>query len=245
MKEQVVYGAHAVRALFERGGSPSALWVQDGKAVERYADLISLAREKKIAIHVVSGTQLTTTFGEVVHQGIVARAQLRTFHEADWPLLLEKATRPPLILILDGVTDPHNLGACLRTADAAGVLMVIAPKDNSVGITPVVSKVASGAAEAIPFIQVTNLARTMQQLQEKGVWLYGAAPEATCSIWQVDFQGPSGLVLGAEGAGLRRLTKTHCDGLFSLPMQGQVASLNVSVATGVCVYEVVRQRGAL
>jgi len=149
---------------------------------------------------------------------------------------------PALLLVLDGVTDPHNLGACLRTADAAGVQAVILPKDRSAGLTPVVRKVACGAAEHLPVFAVTNLARALRTLQAAGLWVYGAAGEAEKSLYDVDFTGSVALVLGAEGSGLRRLTREHCDALVKIPMTGSVESLNVSVATGVLLYEVVRQR---
>lgn len=148
-----------------------------------------------------------------------------------------------LILILDGITDPHNLGACLRSADATGVDFVVIPKDKSASITPVVSKVACGAAESIPLVRVTNLARAMDILKQQGVWIFGAAGEAENLLYAMDCSGNIALVMGAEGTGLRRLTREHCDGLFSLPMMGSVESLNVSVATGVSLYEVIRQRG--
>jgi len=148
----------------------------------------------------------------------------------------------PFLLVLDGVTDPHNLGACLRTADAAGVHAVIAPKDNAASINPTVRKVASGAAEAVPFIAVTNLARTLDSLKERGIWLTGTSDKAQQTLYQADLKGAMALVMGAEGTGIRRLTEERCDFLVSIPMCGQVSSLNVSVATGVCLYEALRQR---
>jgi 23S rRNA (guanosine2251-2'-O)-methyltransferase len=182
-------------------------------------------------------------FAEFAHQGIVANAAaLPDYTDSDLVRLLEEAKSPSLILILDGVTDPHNLGACLRTADAVGVDFVIIPKDKSASITPVVSKVACGAAESIPLVRVTNLARAMDVIKQQGVWIYGAAGEANQTIYELDFTSTIALALGAEGDGLRRLTREHCDGLFSLPMLGHVESLNVSVATGVSLYEVIRQR---
>jgi 23S rRNA (guanosine2251-2'-O)-methyltransferase len=146
------------------------------------------------------------------------------------------------LLVLDGVQDPHNLGACLRSADAAGVDAVIVPKDKAAGLTPVVRKVACGAAENVPFFQVTNLARTLRDLQERGIWLIGAAGEAESSLYQADLRGPLALVMGAEEQGMRRLTREHCDVLVNIPMAGSVESLNVSVATGICLFEAVRQR---
>jgi 23S rRNA (guanosine2251-2'-O)-methyltransferase len=178
------------------------------------------------------------------HQGVVARtATPSARHEADLDELLAGLNRPPLLLVLDGVTDPHNLGACLRTADAAGVHAVLAPRDKSVGLTPVVCKVASGAAESVPLVQVTNLARTLRHLQQSfGVFLVGTDGASERSLYEADLTGPLGLVMGAEGAGMRRLTREHCDLLVALPMLGSVESLNVSVATGVCLYEALRQR---
>jgi 23S rRNA (guanosine2251-2'-O)-methyltransferase len=164
--------------------------------------------------------------------------------EADLWAHLEALDHPPLVLVLDGVTDPHNLGACLRSADAAGVDAVILPKDKSASVTPVVRKVACGAAETVPLHAATNLARVLKGLKERGIWLYGAAGEARSSLYAQDLTGPAALVLGSEGAGLRRLTREHCDFLVHLPMAGAVSSLNVSVATGVCLFEVVRQRTA-
>jgi 23S rRNA (guanosine2251-2'-O)-methyltransferase len=158
--------------------------------------------------------------------------------------LLDRTEGAPLLLVLDGVTDPHNLGACLRSADAAGALAVIVPKDKSATLTPVVRKVACGAAEVIPLVAVTNLARTLEKLQQRGLWVVGTAGEAEVSIYDQDLTGPTILIMGAEGKGMRRLTREHCDYLVNLPMAGSVSSLNVSVATGVCLFEAQRQRGA-
>ena len=155
---------------------------------------------------------------------------------------LEGLTENAFLLILDSITDPHNLGACLRSADAAGVHAVIAPKDNAVGLTSTVSKVACGAAETVPYYQVTNLARTLKELQGRGIWLYGTAGEASDSVFKTDLRGPIGIVMGAEGKGLRRLTRESCDHLIHIPMAGDVSSLNVSVAGGICLFEAVRQR---
>lgn len=168
--------------------------------------------------------------------------ELAQANAKDLPELLREKTRPCLILVLDGVQDPHNLGACLRSADAAGVDAVIAPIDRSAGLTPVVRKVAAGAADSVPFYQVTNLVRTLEQLKQAGVWVFGATDAADESLYRQDFKGSVAVVMGAEGSGLRRLTTAACDGLFSIPMAGSVSSLNVSVATGVTLFEVVRQR---
>jgi 23S rRNA (guanosine2251-2'-O)-methyltransferase len=171
------------------------------------------------------------------------------YNEDDLLALLEsnetqKQTKEqtPLLLVLDGITDPHNLGACLRTAEGAGVVAVIAPKDNAVGLTPAARKVASGAAETVPFVQVTNLVRTIEKLKKLGIWFIGTSDKATGDLYTQNFKAPTAIVMGAEGKGLRRLTEEHCDELISIPMAGKVSSLNVSVATGVCLYEVVRQR---
>jgi len=156
--------------------------------------------------------------------------------------LLQNANQPPLVLILDGIQDPHNLGACFRSADAFGVNLIIAPKDKSAGITPVVSKVASGAVDTIPFVPVTNLVRVMEQLKELGLWIYGAAGEASQSLYQTDLTGSAAIVLGSEGSGMRRLTREHCDVLINIPMLGSVSSLNISVAAGIFLFEATRQR---
>ncbi len=176
------------------------------------------------------------------HRHSDLEAAVRTRTEDDLYTLLDELDKPPLLLILDGVQDPHNLGACLRSADAAGVEAVIVPKDRSVGLTDVVRVVACGAAEVIPLIQVTNLARCLKALKTRGVWLVGTADKASQSLYEVDLAGPLGVVMGAEGQGLRRLVAEQCDFLVSIPMQGTVPCLNVSVATGVCLFEAVRQR---
>jgi 23S rRNA (guanosine2251-2'-O)-methyltransferase len=179
----------------------------------------------------------------VNHQGVAARSATPTAgNERDLDDLLDRLVEPAFLLVLDGVQDPHNLGACLRTCDAAGAHAIIAPRDNAVGLTPAACKVASGAAGRVPYIQVTNLARTLRRLQEQGVWLVGTAGEAETSLFDADLRGPLALVMGGEERGLRRLTREHCDLLVSLPMIGRVESLNVSVATGVALYEALRQR---
>ena len=177
------------------------------------------------------------------HQGVIALCKEgQTYDEAYLDKLVEEQGQSGFFLMLDGVTDPHNLGACLRSADGAGVQAVIVPKDNSVGLTPVVSKVASGAAESVPLIVVTNLSRTLKSLQQKGVWAVGTTGEAQQTVYQVDLTGPLVLVMGSEGTGMRKLVGNQCDFLVKLPMAGEVSSLNVSVATGICLFEAVRQR---
>lgn len=244
MTDQLVYGLHAVKALLSNSlRTAKQLYINKDRTDEKLQAILLLAENNNVPIEVLSSQLMNQRFSEFNHQGVVALSTaLPTYSETDIASLLTRCKAPLFILILDGVTDPHNLGACLRTADAAGVDFVIIPKDKSVGITPVVSKVACGAAEAIPLIRVTNLVRAIERLKEAGVWIYGAAGEAPQSIYQLEFTSSIAIILGAEGTGLRRLTRDHCDGLFSLPMQGSVESLNVSVATGLSLYEVVRQR---
>lgn len=241
---ELVYGLHAVDALLrQQPEQVQCLWVLDTRKDKRIAGIIELARNQGVTVERVSREQLDARV-QGRHQGVVAevRPGERKWDEAALNQLLDTLEQPALLLVLDGVTDPHNLGACLRSADAAGVQAVIVPKDNAVDLTPTVRKVACGAAESVPFVRVTNLARTLASLKERGIWLYGAAGEANKSIYNNDLTGPLALVMGAEGAGLRRLTREACDYLVKLPMAGSVSSLNVSVATGICLFEVVRQR---
>ncbi|MFI4962484.1 MAG: 23S rRNA (guanosine(2251)-2'-O)-methyltransferase RlmB [Legionellales bacterium] len=244
MSDQFVYGVHAVSALLANPHRViKTLFVNKERLDKRLQELLDSAAKKHIVIEQLTSQKMNQRFAEYTHQGIVANASsLPDYCEADLIPLLESSKKPALILILDGITDPHNLGACLRSADAAGVAFVVIPKDKSASITPAVSKVACGAAESVPLVRVTNLARSMEVLKEQGVWIYGAAGEATNSLYQMDCTGTIALAMGAEGEGLRRLTRERCDGLFSLPMMGTVDSLNVSVATGISLFEVVRQR---
>jgi len=241
----MIYGIHAVMALLkQQADRVQAIYVQEKRQDKRMAELLQLAKDNNVAIEYLSKDELSQKLNTDKHQGVAAKAtETNNYSEVDIPSLLDAVEGPVFVLILDGVEDPHNLGACLRSADAAGVTMVIAPKDRAVGITPVVRKVACGAAESVPFIQVTNLARTMRLLKDQGVWLHGAAGEVDKSLYECDLNGSVGLVLGAEGKGLRHKTREECDVLMSIPMFGSVSSLNVSVATGVCLFEVVRQRG--
>ncbi|HEY3699331.1 MAG TPA: 23S rRNA (guanosine(2251)-2'-O)-methyltransferase RlmB [Spongiibacteraceae bacterium] len=244
MKNDFIYGIHTVAALLERAPERiEALQVLEGRSDQRMQKLLSDA--ERASIHIVRvGRDVLDRF-EVKHQGVVALlAHNFEYREADLKSLVQRNANP-LLLILDGVTDPHNLGACLRSADAAGVDAVIAPRDNAASLTPVVRKVACGAAEVIPFVAVTNLARTLRDLKDWGVWIVGTAGEADVLIYEQDFSGSIALVMGAEGSGLRRLTREHCDFLVKLPMAGSVSSLNVSVATGICLFEAVRQRQCL
>jgi 23S rRNA (guanosine2251-2'-O)-methyltransferase len=244
MSQSHIFGIHAVTSLLEKHPERILqLFIQKERNDQKIQHVIEIAHNKRIKVIASSKQELDRMTGNEVHQGVVCSTQKqKPLNENDLEKLLEDLNEPPFLLILDNVQDPHNLGACLRSADAAGVHAVIVPKDKSVGITPTVSKVASGAAETVPFIQVTNLARTMRYLQDQGVWLFGAAGEADKTLHEVSFTGPLGLVLGAEGEGLRRLTREHCDLLVKIPMQGSVSSLNVSVATGVFLFEALRQR---
>lgn len=242
--EDWVFGLHAVAALLKHhAGNVQALVVQQGRADQRLESVLEQAAQLGIPLEERSRSELDElTSG--VHQGVVARCvNLRLERpEAFLDSLLAGLQHPPFLLVLDGVTDPHNLGACLRSAEAAGVDAVIVPKDKSALITATVRKVACGAAEVVPFIAVTNLARTLRALQERRIWVLGAAGEASASLYDTDLQGALALVLGSEGTGLRRLTREHCDSLFAIPMAGEVSSLNVSVSAGICLFEAVRQR---
>ncbi len=244
--KQFIYGIHSIKSVLEKNAnSITLIYKQKDQRNTRVEELLQLAKTAGIPIKTHSASELDDLTQHANHQGIVALSEpLRAYDEQDLFALVEQ--HPDcLLLILDGVTDPHNLGACLRTADAAGVHAVIAPKDRAAGLTPVARKVASGAAEVIPFIQVTNLARTMQKLRDNGVWIYGTDSEADKSLYEQEFKGKIALVMGAEGEGMRRLTREQCDFLISLAMTGTVASLNVSVATGVCLYEIMRQKKAV
>ncbi|WP_225776032.1 23S rRNA (guanosine(2251)-2'-O)-methyltransferase RlmB [Pseudomonas sp. Marseille-Q5115] len=238
-----IYGVHAVEALLRHHPRRvKHIWLSEGRSEPRLQALLQLASEHRVTVGSAERRELDA-WVEGVHQGVVADVSpSQVWGEAMLDELLDRHEGPPLLLVLDGVTDPHNLGACLRTADAAGALAVIIPKDKSATLTPVVRKVACGAAEVIPLVAVTNLARSLEKLQQRGLWVVGTAGEAEKEIYQQDMTGPLVLVMGAEGKGMRRLTREHCDHLVKLPMSGSVSSLNVSVATGVCLFEAVRQR---
>lgn len=246
MNEESVYGLHAVRALIER--RPRAVRcviLQAGRSDRRMQELVELARARGIALETRPGSELDALAAGGVHQGAVARVEpAAPLAEDELLIQLDGAKPPPLVLVLDGVQDPHNLGACLRAADGAGASAVIVPRDRAAGLTPVVRKVAAGAAESVAFTQVTNLARFLKGLKDAGLWVVGADGEAETDYAAADLKGPLALVLGAEGSGLRRLTRENCDFLVRLPMRGAVESLNVSVAAGILLYEAVRQRGA-
>ena len=238
-----MFGWHAVEAVLKR--EPERLrqvWIQTGRQDKRVKSITDTLDSLGVRWKVVHRRELDERVSGV-HQGIVAAvSESREWTEDDLLAQLAGSDKPPFLLVLDGVTDPHNLGACMRTADAVGVQAVIVPKDKSASLTPVARKVACGAAETVPFVRVTNLARFLRSLQDQGVWLIGTAGEADATLYQADFKGPVALVMGAEGKGMRRLTREHCDQLINIPMLGHVDSLNVSVATGVCLYEALRQR---
>ena len=240
---EIVFGIHAVQALLDSDPQRfQEVFIQKGRDDRRLTTLIKALEAQGIVIQVASKQVLDNKSEDAVHQGIIARVKPgRQYQEGDIPDLLASLENP-FLLILDGVTDPHNLGACMRSADAAGVHAIIVPKDRSAQLNATAKKVASGAAEHIPLIRVTNLARTMRVLQEANVWIVGTAGEADHDVYQSKMTGPLALVMGAEGEGMRRLTREHCDELISIPMAGSVSSLNVSVATGVCLFEAVRQR---
>lgn len=242
MNADVVFGIHAVEAILTRAPQDVLeLFVMKDRDDKRMQPIIQQARQHGVSVQFCNRKTLDDMVSGQ-HQGVVAKARLQsTGTEADLAAIVEQQAKP-FILILDGVTDPHNLGAILRSADAAGVHAVVSPKDRSVKLTAVVRKVACGAAESVPFITVTNLARTLRQLQEAGVWVVGTAGETDTLVYDADLKGPLALVLGAEGEGLRRLTRETCDSLVKIPMFGSVSSLNVSVAAGICLFEAVRQR---
>jgi len=241
-----IFGIHVVQTVLDKNPDEiTGLCLQDN--YEKNRKLTAIAKQAKrsdINVTVLKRKQLDEYVPNANHQGVVAfvdetRASLV---ENDLDSILDNVPGSPLILILDQIQDPHNLGACLRTAKAAGVNVVIAPKDSSVSITPVVKKVACGAAETLPYIQVTNLARTMKKLQDLGVWITGTSLETEKTLYDVDYKGATAFVVGSEGKGMRRLVREHCDYLVKIPMPGDMESLNASVAAGVCLFEVVRQR---
>jgi len=247
MKQDLIpiVGVHGARAALKYGREGVAeLWLESRRRDRRLAEVAELARKAGIAIRQAARGELDAAAEGASHQGVLAWVRIPAArNERDLTRILDEVNGLPFLLILDSVQDPHNLGACLRTADAAGAHAIIAPRDNAVGLTPVVCKVASGAVQTLPFIQVTNLARTIESLKARGIWLIGTAGEAESSLFETDLTGPIALVMGGEGKGLRRLTRERCDLLVHLPMLGTVESLNVSVAAGICLYEVVRQRG--
>jgi 23S rRNA (guanosine2251-2'-O)-methyltransferase len=245
MSQTVAYGIHAVRVLLKRNpGRVRRVLFSATRRDRRLTELRELAKSVSVVVLETGDEELDRLAERGRHQGVVAEIPARAGDpETQLEEALEAATGPPLLLVLDGVQDPHNLGACLRSADAAGVCAVLVPRARAVGLTPVVRKVAAGAAESVPLISVVNLARTLRELKDRGFWLIGADDSAQASFFEADLAGPTALVMGSEGEGLRRLTRECCDQLVSIPMAGAVESLNVSVATGVLLFEAVRQRG--
>ena len=239
---QVLFGFHALGVRLKTAPqSIVEIYFESTRRDARMRQFLDRAQAAGVRLIEADSVRLTKLAGSHGHQGVAAKVQaLAQIHSLDD--LLDQVQGPPLLLVLDGVTDPHNLGACLRVADAAGAHAVIAPKDHAAGINATVAKVASGAAETVPYFMVTNLARTLGELKERAIWVVGTSEEAPKILYQIDLTGPVAWVLGAEGPGMRQLTRKTCDELVSIPMQGAVESLNVSVASGVCLFEAVRQR---
>ena len=240
---KVLFGFHAVGVRLKTApASVIEIYADPTRRDARMKQFLARAAEAGVRVIEADGVRLAKLSGSHGHQGVAARVhpieQARSLDD-----LLDALSDPPLLLVLDGVTDPHNLGACLRVADGAGAHAVIAPKDHAAGINATVAKVASGAAETVPYFMVTNLARTLGELKERNIWVTGTSGDADKTLYEVDLAGPTALVLGADGPGMRQLTRKTCDQLVRIPMMGAVESLNVSVASGVCLYEARRQRG--
>ncbi len=242
----IAYGMHTVRVLLSR--SPARVrrvLIASGRDAGRHAEIRELAMRAGVQLSGADEPTLDRMAAGGRHQGVVAEVAPRAGDpETQLEEALEAAGEAPLLLVLDGVQDPHNLGACLRSADAAGVAAVIVPRDRAAGMTPVVRKVAAGAAETVPLVAVVNLARTLRELKDRGFWLVGTDDEAGKTLYDADLMGPTAIVMGSEGEGMRRLTRECCDLLVTIPMAGAVESLNVSVAAGIVLFEAVRQRRA-
>lgn len=242
---EMIFGIHAIEALLDKAPERIiTLYTLKNREDKRLVALVRQVEQLGLPIRLVDKSWLDNQSSQGVHQGIMVEIKAgRDWHENDLPALLEQCTQP-FVLILDGITDPHNLGACLRSADAAGVTLVIVPKDRAAPLSAIAKKVACGAAESVPLIRVTNLARTIRMLKEEfNLWIVGTAGEAEQTLYQSSCRLPVALVMGAEGEGMRRLTREHCDELVRLPMSGLVSSLNVSVATGICLFEIRRKMG--
>jgi len=245
-RQEIIFGINSVRALFATNpDSVQQLHIDKKRSDKRVQEIIQLAEQHHTTLKYEERKQLDELSGGGNHQGVVAQCSMPAVHDENLIEQIIEQNQQPLFLLLDGVQDPHNLGACLRTADAVGVNAVIIPKDRSAPLNSTVVKVASGAAYNVPVVSVTNLSRTIRRMQELGVWFVGADGDAVESLYEVKLTGAIAIVMGAEGSGLRRLTKELCDFLVRLPMLGTVESLNVSVATGVCLYEALRQRSAM
>ena len=237
-------GLHTVMAVLRyRPERLLELWVNADRKDRRMDQLLDLAQQAGVTVQTAQRQELDKRAGDKHHQGVVASVRPATpGTDQQLERLLDTLDAPPFLLVLDGVTDPHNLGACLRSADAAGVHAVITPRDRSAHLNATVDRVSSGASQVLPLFQVTNLVRCLKSLQQRGIWLTGLAGEASDSLYEANLQGPVALIMGAEGQGLRRLTRETCDHLVRIPMAGQVESLNVSVAAGICLFEALRQR---
>ncbi len=243
MSNELIFGFHSVEAILSKEPERFIeIYALKGREDKRLNPVIDEARRFGISVQFMQRKALDDKAKGEQHQGIIARVKAgKTYSEKDLDEIIAREAAP-FLLVLDGVTDPHNLGACLRSADAAGVHAVIVPKDKSAKLNGTARKVACGAAETVPLVQVTNLARTLRDIKEAGVWVIGTAGETDTVIFDAKLNGPMALVMGAEGTGMRRLTREHCDELVKIPMVGTVSSLNVSVATGICLFEALRQR---
>jgi 23S rRNA (guanosine2251-2'-O)-methyltransferase len=246
MSNELLIGIHAVEAALNHDvANLVELYIENGTQNARVKELGERARELGVKPHARDRAALDRMTGGARHQGVVARYNApAALPDSALAGLVEAAGRNALVLVLDGVTDPHNFGACLRSAEAAGVTAVVVPKDRAVGVTPTVRRASAGAADRVPIVAATNLARALKALKEAGVWLVGLAGDTDQSVYSVDLDGPIAVVLGGEGEGMRRLTRENCDFVAKIPMQGDIESLNVSVATGIVLFEALRQRAA-
>ncbi|WP_105188099.1 23S rRNA (guanosine(2251)-2'-O)-methyltransferase RlmB [Pseudoalteromonas sp. T1lg48] len=245
MSNELIFGFHSVEAILSKEPERFLeIYALKGREDKRLNDVINQARKFGISIQFMQRKALDDKAKGEQHQGIIARVRAgKQYSEKDLDDII-KREQTPFLLVLDGITDPHNLGACLRSADAAGVHAVVVPKDKSAKLNATARKVACGAAETVPLVQVTNLARTLREIKDAGVWVVGTAGETDTTLFEANLAGPIAVVMGAEGDGMRRLTREHCDVLVKIPMVGTVSSLNVSVATGISLFEVLRQRNS-
>ena len=241
MSDSYVYGIHAVKRLLQQSAEDCVELICADRRNPRLLELVDLARKAGVDVRFDTREELTRLCGSDKHQGCLLHT-VESSPMLDFKQCLDNINPQSLLLVLDGVQDPHNLGACLRNADACGVDAVLIPRDRAVKVNATVRKVAAGGAETVPVIEVTNIARSLKELKQAGVWIYGTSDRAESSLYDHDYRGPVALVMGGEGSGMRRLTMESCDHLVKLPMHGQVESLNVSVATGVCLYEILRSR---
>ena len=245
MSNELIFGFHSVEAILAKEPERFLeIYALKGRDDKRLSPIINEARKFGISVQFMQRKALDNKANGEQHQGIIANVKAaRMYNEKDLDEIIARE-ETPFLLVLDGITDPHNLGACLRSADAAGVHAIIVPKDKSAKLNGTARKVACGAAETVPLVQVTNLARTLREIKDAGVWVVGTAGETDTELFDANLTGPMAVVMGAEGDGMRRLTREHCDLLVKIPMAGSVSSLNVSVATGICLFEVLRQRNA-